>query len=87
MDNTHCKASWLESDKRWFYALKICRIYNFVKYSCIMFELVMKGRDFTDSAAYMYQWIGSALVQIMACRLLSVKPLAKPMLSYCQLEP
>ena len=39
------------------------------------------------SAAYMCQWIGSALVQIMACRLFSTKPLSKPMLGYCQLDP
>ena len=39
------------------------------------------------SAAYMCQWIGSALVQIMACRLFGVKPLSKPMGRYCQLDP
>ena len=39
------------------------------------------------SAAYMRQWIGSALVQIMACRLIGTKPLSKPMLGYCQLDP
>ena len=38
------------------------------------------------SAAHMSQWIGSALVQIMACRLFGVKPLSKPMLGYCQLD-
>ena len=38
-------------------------------------------------AAYMHQWIGSALVQIMAWRLFGAKPLSKPMLSYCQLDP
>ena len=32
------------------------------------------------SAAYMRQWIGSALVQIMACRLFGAKPLSKPIL-------
>ena len=37
------------------------------------------------SAAYMRQWIGSALIQIMACRLLGAKPLAKPTLGNCQL--
>ena len=37
-------------------------------------------------AAYMHQWIGTALVQIMACRLFGVKPLSKPMLGYCQLD-
>ena len=38
-------------------------------------------------AAYMRQQIESALVQIMACHLLGAKPLSKPMLSYCQLDP
>ena len=35
----------------------------------------------------MRQWIGSALVQIMACGLFGAKPLPKPMLGYCQLDP
>ena len=35
------------------------------------------------SATYMSQWMTSALVQIMACRLFSAKPLSKPMLTYC----
>ena len=35
----------------------------------------------------MRRWIGSALVQIMACRLFGAKPLSKPMMSYCQLDP
>ena len=34
------------------------------------------------SAAYMLQWIGSVLVQIMACRLFGPKSLSKPMLGY-----
>ena len=38
------------------------------------------------SAAYMRQWTGSSLVQIMACRLFGAKPLSKPMLGYCQLD-
>ena len=38
------------------------------------------------SAAYMRQWIGSALIKIMACHLFGAKPLSKPMLGYCQLE-
>ena len=32
------------------------------------------------SAAYMRQWIGSALVQIMVCRLFGTEPLSKPKL-------
>ena len=39
------------------------------------------------SSAYMRQWIRSALVQIMACRLFGDKPLSKPVLGYCQLDP
>ena len=35
--------------------------------------------------AYTRQWTGSALVQVMACRLLGTKPLPEPMLAYCQL--
>ena len=34
------------------------------------------------SAAYMRQWIGSALFQIMACHLFGAKPLSKPMLDW-----
>ena len=37
--------------------------------------------------AYMGRWTGSALFQIMACRLDGTKPLSKPMLTYCQLKP
>ena len=39
------------------------------------------------SAAYMRQWTRSALLQIMACRLIRAKPLSKPMLGYRQLDP
>ena len=38
------------------------------------------------SAAYMRRWTGSALVQVMACRLFGAKPLLEPMLAYCQLD-
>ena len=34
----------------------------------------------------MRQWIGSSLVQVMACRLFGAKPLPEPMLVYCQLD-
>ena len=39
------------------------------------------------SARYMCQWFRSALVQIIACRPFSTKPLSKPMMDYCQLDP
>ena len=37
--------------------------------------------------SYMHQWIKSALVQRMAYRLFCAKPLSKPILGYCQLDP
>ena len=40
-----------------------------------------------SEAHSIYQWTGSPLVQVMACHLLGTKPLPKPMLIYCQLEP
>ena len=50
-------------------------------------DMVSLFNSSPPSAAYMRQWIGSALVQIMACRLFGAKPLSKPMLGYCQLDP
>ena len=41
----------------------------------------------TPGAVFMCQWIGSVLVQIMACRLLGTKPLFTPMPGYWQLDP
>ena len=38
------------------------------------------------SAAYMRQWIGTALVKIMTCRLFGTEPLSKPTLIYCQFD-
>ena len=40
----------------------------------------------TPSAAYMRQWIVSALVQIIACRLFGATPLSEPILGYDQLD-
>ena len=42
--------------------------------------------SFLPSAAYMRKWSGSALVQVMACRLLGAKPLPELMLTY-ELSP
>ena len=39
------------------------------------------------SAAYMPQWTGSALVQIMACRVDGAEPSYEPILTLCQLHP
>ena len=39
-----------------------------------------------DCRIYIRWWPRSALVQVMACRLLGVKPLLEPMLTYYQLD-
>ena len=51
------------------------------------FVVIFVVNSFPPSVAYMRQWIGSALIQIMACRLLGAKPLSKPELVSCQLDP
>ena len=38
------------------------------------------------SAAYVHHWIGSALLQLMACRLFGAKPLPEPILAYFELD-
>ena len=38
-------------------------------------------------AAYMHQWTGSALVQVMTCRLFSTKPLPEQMLTHYHWTP
>ena len=35
----------------------------------------------------MRHWIKSALIKIMACRLVGAKPLPEPKMTYCQLDP
>ena len=62
---------------------------NFVSTKCIWKYCQQNVRHFNSStpgAAYMHQWNGSALVQIMARRLFGAKPLSKPMLGHCQLD-
>ena len=39
------------------------------------------------SGAYMRRWTGSALAQVMVCRLFGAKPLPEPMLTYSQFDP
>ena len=41
----------------------------------------------SDAYTCMLWWIGSTLVQIMACRPSGAKSLSKPILVYCQLDP
>ena len=57
---------------------------------CAMFTILVQPHCVNSSppsATNMRQWIGSALVQMMAWCLFGAKPLSKPMLGYCQLDP
>ena len=56
-------------------------------YCCLLRSVRLFINSSPPSASYMRQWIGPALVQIMACRLFGAKPLSKQMLGYCQLDP
>ena len=64
---------------------------NIFHYTCnilaVNWSNIMDFSSSPPSAAYVRQLIGSALVQIMACRLFGAKPLSKPNLGYCQLDP
>ena len=56
----------------------------------VQIKYVQNHIDIVNSSppvfVYLRRWIGSTLVQIMACRLFGAKPLSNPMLSYCQLD-
>ena len=55
------------------------------KYICVYLKIYFNSSP--PSVAYRHQWIRSALVQIMACRLFGTKPSSEPMLSYCHSDP
>ena len=46
----------------------------------------MRFNSSPTSAAYMRQWIGSSLVQLISCRPFGTKPLPEPRLVYRQLD-
>ena len=50
------------------------------------FILAKVFNSYLPSAAFMRQWAGSSLVQVMASRLIRTKPLPELMLAYCVLD-
>ena len=91
-NNRYTWAWWhLKSTKIWlFNSLFLQRTNNISNLHITVLcqgKILIKLNSSPPSAAYMRQWIGSALVQIMACRLFGAKPLSKPMLGYYQLDP
>ena len=54
--------------------------------SALYCDLFLSFNSSPPSAAYMCQWTGSSLVQVMAWRLFAAKPFYEPMLPYCRLD-
>ena len=52
-------------------------------FCCFIAYFSFSFNSSSPSATYMHQWIGSALVEIMACHLVGAKPLSQPRLEYC----
>ena len=72
-----------------FHRRSLCTFY-YLLYTYLKLSFQMQGFVFNlspPSDAYMRQWIGSALVHIMTCRLFGAKPLSKLMLCYCLSDP
>ena len=63
-----------------------CNIDEWYRAKCSISYLIRLNSS-PPSVAYMRQWIRSALVQIMSCRLFGAKPLSKPMLGYFFIGP
>ena len=62
-------------------------IQDFIVCMFLMLPTHCSFNNSPPSGAYMHQGIRVALVQKMACRLFGAKPLSKPMLGYCDLDP
>ena len=81
------KLVWVgdETDMRCHYPnmAHIC----FVRWPIFMSQPPTCVNSLRPGDAYMRQWNMPSLVQIMACRLLSAKPLSEPMMVYRKLEP
>ena len=64
----------------------LCTKQQFTSIYCAVIESYRPLTHLPASAAYMRLGTGSALAQIMACRLFGAKSLPGPMLWYCQLD-
>ena len=53
---------------------------------CVVWPVLLSNASLAG-VPHMRQWTGSALVQIMACRLFGAEPLPEPRLTYCKLDP
>ena len=76
-DRTVAEPSNLNNEKT--YSSKMVSLYGGMQFRM---EFIIHAAP--TSVAYMWLWISSALVPIMACRLFGAKPLPETMLTYCQ---
>ena len=80
------KASIIKQNNKWYSQIlnhnKQMRIVSFV-----LQHYRFKQNQVRPVDAYMCQWTGSSLDQIMAWGLSSAKPLSEPMQTNCQLDP
>ena len=79
------KHTYVERILCWSSCKKELYITLTIKSGCQIISLLISCHRFNSASpsdAQKGQWIGSALVQIMACRLFGAKPLTKPMLCY-----
>ena len=60
---------------------------NYIPQHTYQYTINVRLNSSPPSAAYLRRQIGSALIQVMACRLSGTKPLPELMLTYCQLDP
>ena len=93
---THCPLSvsafnWLHSEV-WFvvFGCSLCLVLNMMQAILLACRFVEPWQCIVNSStprvAYIHQWTGSSLVQIMACRLLGAKPFTESVLGYCELD-
>ena len=67
------------------YTLKQCKAYLSTPIYHLLFLSLRSHNSRGIRSLFIRQWIGSTLVQIMACRLFGPKPLSEPTRTHCQL--
>ena len=85
---------WTLSNTLWWYLNQNIKFFVwqnvFENVVCKIVAILLKAQCINSLRlrnTYMHQWTMPSLVQIMACHLVCVKLLSKPMLEYFQLDP
>ena len=78
--NQHWHRQWFGAGR---YRAITCTVGDPIHWLCVT---ILHGVN-SSPAAYMPHWIGAALVQVLACRLVGAKPLPGPIMAYRQSDP